>query len=332
MAHTQTWDSTFEASPADADDAKEGAGKIRDLKRDVRERLDLDHIMDDDDNDDGLHRQITFKAPLGSDPTTATNKGFLYTKDVSSVVELFWKDESGNVVQLTTGGALDLQKLGSALDTNAFAINESEAAAVASAATTDIWATTGNTLHVTGTVTITSLGTAPRVGAWRKVIFDGAPTLTHGTNLNLPGSANIATAAGDIAFVYADTTTQFDVLYFKADGKAVVSSGLPAPDFTSSEQTVTDDTVLNVAHSLGALPSLWSIVLLCKTTEHGYSVGDEVMLFVSDNNADRNATFSVDATNMTVIQGSAITVHSQSTLNAASVTNGNWRWKMRAWK
>ena len=102
---------------------------------------------------------------------------------------------------------------------------EAEGAAVASAGTTNIWATDGNTVHITGTTTITSFGTAPQAGAWMKVIFDGALTLTHGANLNLPGSANITTAADDFAFVYADTTTQFDVIYFKKDGTAVVSSG-----------------------------------------------------------------------------------------------------------
>ena len=102
-------------------------------------------------------------------------------------------------------------------------IIEAEGAAVASAATTNIWATDGNTIHVTGVTTITSLGTAPQAGAWMKVIFDGALTLTHGANLSLQGSVNITTAADDFAFVYADTTTQLDVLYFKKSGAAVVA-------------------------------------------------------------------------------------------------------------
>jgi hypothetical protein len=103
---------------------------------------------------------------------------------------------------------------------------ESEGADVASATTTNIWADAGRTLHITGNTTITSFGTAPHVGAWKKVIFDGTLTLTHGANLNLPGSANITTAAGDMAFVYADTTTQFDVLYSRASGKATIPSGM----------------------------------------------------------------------------------------------------------
>ena len=113
-------------------------------------------------------------------------------------------------------------------------IIEAEGAAVASAATTEIWATDGNTRHITGVTTITSLGTASQAGQWQKIIFDGILTLTHGANLNLPGSANITTAADDFAWVYADTTTQHDVLYFKKDGTAVVGTAPTLQAFTAS--------------------------------------------------------------------------------------------------
>ena len=108
------------------------------------------------------------------------------------------------------------------------AIEEAEGTQVASAGTTDIWVVDGNTVHVTGTTTITSLGTAPKIGAWRKVIFDGILTLTDGANLNVPGGANITTAADDFAMVYAETTTLFKVLYFRADGTALVGGGSSA--------------------------------------------------------------------------------------------------------
>lgn len=101
-----------------------------------------------------------------------------------------------------------------------------KASAIASAATTDIWAATGDLVHITGTTTITSFGTASRAGIVREVIFDGALTLTHGAQLDLPGTANITTAAGDRALVRADTTTKAVVMHYqRADGTAVVSSG-----------------------------------------------------------------------------------------------------------
>lgn len=128
-----------------------------------------------------------------------------------------------------------------AIDTNGNAINESEGTAVSAEATTNIWSTTGNTVHVIsgGTAVITSLSTAPRVGAWRNVIFDAVFTLTHGANLNLPGGVNYTTVAGDMARAYADTTTQIDVQLYPMSirggdtivyANGTVSSGTLTPD------------------------------------------------------------------------------------------------------
>lgn len=144
-------------------------------------------------------------------------------------------------------------QLSAALDTNGNAINESEGTAVASAATTDIWATDGNTLHVTGTATITSLGTAPRVGARRRIIADGAFVLTHAANLNCPGSANITAAAGDTFDVYADTTTQLDIQNFsKIDGTAVVvAAGLPRSYLAGLGMSNDTDTAHDIAIAVG---------------------------------------------------------------------------------
>ena len=93
--------------------------------------------------------------------------------------------------------------------------------AVASAATTDIWATDGNTLHITGTTGITSFGTAPNEGARRTLVFDGIVTLTNSANLALPAGVDYTTAAGDVVEVYADTTTQLDVQVLRKNGEPV---------------------------------------------------------------------------------------------------------------
>lgn len=137
-------------------------------------------------------------------------------------------DDSDNLAvpgTLAVTGATTLGStlaLGGVQDTNGFAINESEGAVVVSAATTNVWVTDGNTIHVSGTTTITSFGTAPQAGAWRKVVFDAVLILTNGANLNLQGGANITTAQNDFAFIFADTATRFRVLFFRGDGTAVV--------------------------------------------------------------------------------------------------------------
>lgn len=148
--------------------------------------------------------------------TPSTNQVIMYAK---SDGKMYTKDDAGNEYLCSFGGTMTVD-----ITMSGTSIIEAEGADVASAATTDIWTTDGNTRHITGTTTITSFGTAPQAGAWMKVIFDGALTLTHGANLSLPGSANITTAADDFAFVYADTTTQFDVLYFKKNGTPIVAA------------------------------------------------------------------------------------------------------------
>ena len=87
-----------EAKPADADIVSQYPAVER-LFRDIMESwLLIDH------DTDGEHTQITLPE-LASDPTAATNTGFVYTKDDATATELFYRDDSGNVVQLTVDGA-----------------------------------------------------------------------------------------------------------------------------------------------------------------------------------------------------------------------------------
>ncbi len=111
-------------------------------------------------------------------------------------------------------------------DTMTGALNWSAPQTIASATTTDIGAATSNSVIVSGTTTITALGTIA-AGAERVVQFSGALTLTHNaTSLILPGGANINTAAGDVAyFVSLGAGNWRCTGYQKASGQAVVASG-----------------------------------------------------------------------------------------------------------
>ncbi len=69
---------------------------------------------------------------------------------------------------------------------------------IASAATTDLAAADGNYGDITGTATITALGTAP-AGTVRTARTVSTPTFTHNaTSLILPAAANITASAGDV--------------------------------------------------------------------------------------------------------------------------------------
>lgn len=102
-------------------------------------------------------------------------------------------------------------------------VTGSKGADIASATTTDIGAATGDFVDVTGTTTITGLGTTGS-GVVRTVRFTGALILTHNaTSLILPGAVNITTANGDTAiFRSLGSGNWVCITYFKADGGNLV--------------------------------------------------------------------------------------------------------------
>lgn len=117
--------------------------------------------------------------PVDADIVTAglANNDFLLYNSATGQFE----NKSVSVVE-------DLLGTGGAMGTN-----------IPSASTTNLGAADSNFVTVTGTTTITSLGTSTDQNhVWVK--FAGALTLTHNaTSLILPTAANITTAAGDIA-------------------------------------------------------------------------------------------------------------------------------------
>ena len=110
------------------------------------------------------------------------------------------------------------------------------------------------------------------------------------------------------------------------------TTGLGTPDFTSTGQTVTVDAQLNVAHSLGAVPTLALAKLRCTTANIGYGVGDEILFYLqSGPSTDQGAVIFVDATNVSIVVGSAIRFLDSSTFNDASITTTSWLWDIEAW-
>lgn len=103
-------------------------------------------------------------------------------------------------------------------------IEAKKGANIASASTITIGtAGLGDTIHITGTTTITSLGNATS-GIIRTLIFDGALTLTHnGTSLILPDATNITTAVGDSAEFVCDTTNNWKCLRYTRSTTKVAS-------------------------------------------------------------------------------------------------------------
>ncbi len=123
------------------------------------------------------------------------------------------------------------------------ALNEAKGADIASAATADIGAATGNFVHVTGTTTITALGTV-QAGTRRIVRFAGVLILTHNaTSLILPTAANITTAADDVAvFVSEGAGNWRCVGYQRANGNPL--AGAAAGDVVGPASATADAVAL----------------------------------------------------------------------------------------
>ena len=118
---------------------------------------------------------------------------------------------------------IDLSPVAQTIAMSDAAINYAKGSDIASATTTDIGAATGNVVDVTGTTTITGLGTV-QAGTVRLVQFDGALTLTHNaTSLILPGSANITTAAGDCALFQSEGSGNWRCLVYQKKSGSPIS-------------------------------------------------------------------------------------------------------------
>ena len=129
---------------------------------------------------------------------------------------------ASSVVSATYDGTDFFLDPGTTTIKKAVLINEVAGNDIASASP-DIGAATGNYVNITGTTTITALGTIA-AGAKRVVQFSGALILTHNaTSLILPGNANITTVAGDTAeFVSLGSGNWICTDYRRDTGKALV--------------------------------------------------------------------------------------------------------------
>jgi hypothetical protein len=113
---------------------------------------------------------------------------------------------------------------------------------IASAATTNIGAANSLNVRITGTTTITSLGTVAN-GIRRYLRFAAALTLTHNaTSLILPGGANITTAAGDTAIAIS-----------LGSGNWVVVNYMPASGYVRPGAATASGLTLATARLLGRL-------------------------------------------------------------------------------
>ncbi len=205
------------------------------------------------------------------------------------------------------------------------ALNEAPIATLASATTVAIGAAAANTISITGTTAITAFDVIA-AGAVRRLTFAGALTLTHNAvSLILPGAANIATAAGDVAEVLSLGGGNWQCFNFtRASGSplAIASAAVLGGVKVGAGLAVAGDGTLSASGSAPATQTLTDFANAAGTTTgltYGYQAGvirqDNVSMAV----AAGTVALAASTTNYVEITGAGVV-----SANAVGFTSGRY--------
>lgn len=198
-------------------------------------------------------------APVQFIKGTALLPGITFVGDIETGI---WSEANG-YLNFTVDGLnkLTITPSGDVLFEGKFVSNEE--VEIASSTTISLGGALSNSVNITGTNTITSLGTVYKGPIF--VRFTGTPLLTHSLTLQLPGATNKATAVGDTAIFMPKATAGVSdgwvcIVYQAATsggtgtgGGATGASGNYV--FYENDQSVTGDyTLQNGKNAMSAGP------------------------------------------------------------------------------
>ena len=110
--------------------------------------------------------------------------------------------------------------------------------------------------------------------------------------------------------------------------------------FTSEEITIAASTKTTLTHNLGAVPFQFDLYLVCKTTQHNYSVGDIIKVtqgyHSTAGTSSIGAIMSADATNIFLTTGpnsagGMFKGFNKDTGGDVTFTNSNFKMIVKAW-
>lgn len=183
------------------------------------------------------------------------------------------------------------------------AINWATADTIPSAASIDLGAATSNYVIITGTTTITSLGTVAQ-GAERLLRFTGSLTLTHNaTSLILPNGANITTAAGDFARFISEGSGNWRLSEYQA---------------FNSEATVASAATVNLGEQSSPVVNITGTTTITSFGAAAAGVRREIR-------PQGVFTITHNATSLITPSGANITTAVGQVYWAHSLGGGNWR-------
>ncbi len=132
----------------------------------------------------------------------------------------------------------------------------------------------------------------------------------------------------------ATTTRAFTAQRVKQAIEAL-ATGVLSAQYESAEQSVIAGGLLTLAHSLGAIPKLVQIWMICKVADAGFAIGDTVVIspdYNSDNGGNEGHVTYVDATNVYVRTGNgSILFLNKTGTTWVGINKTSWRYIVRAW-
>jgi len=224
----RAWGASYEALPPDSGEAAAiGASRIRNLKADLRQRMQIDHEWNDDldaGSDDGYHKKVTLR--VHGAPAQLANAIILYclahNNGTNTRDELHTIDEDGNVIRLTERGAIALLKSANSWEKSQVTAEET----LTDAATIAVDASLSNAFKVTlggnRTLAEPTNGVAGQTISIR-VIQDGTGSRTLDVTTNYRGNTlddlvfSTGANAEDLLVLYCAASNDWRVVSLKKD-------------------------------------------------------------------------------------------------------------------
>ena len=259
-------------------------------------------------------------------PNTFSAGAVIVASEHNSNFDTIYNDYNGSITNVNISASaaiaatkLNLASIAQTMAMSSVAINFAKGSDIASATTTDIGAMAGNYPDVTGTTTITGLGTV-QAGTVRYVRFTGALTLTHNaTSLLLPNNAsNITTVANDTAGFVSLGSGNWKCLWYQRYDGTPLSGGNYA---TQAEMETATSNTVNVTpgrtqYHPGVVKA-WG--LLVGTGTPAFTTSHNLDASVTDNGTgDYSITFTTDFSSANYIMVSAGMNSSQAANDAGS--------------
>lgn len=125
-----------------------------------------------------------------------------------------------------------------------------------------------------------------------------------------------------------------DVMTVNADNSVSFPGGIVGgftKEYVSAEQVITAGSVITLTHGLGVMPKQVQVTLMCKSAEHGYSVGDETEALRDSTANSYGIQSGRNSTSIRAITSSAGIAVTNAAGNYIAATPANWRLIVRAW-